>query len=183
MVCESGLGYYYNFLSSLVGSNLVPMVAVFNGKESSDKHVITFPTLHPMYHTAAVTTSPGGKDVMNSTASKLKIPKRQNSAGSGGSAGPRRSSPKLLSPKTETLPSSSSSSSSAALTGTGANPNLTLNWSQLVHLKSSQQWFIQQWAEQEKKNKEMEKPVAEQLCEICEDRATGLHYGIVTCEG
>jgi hypothetical protein len=158
------------------------MVAVFNGKEPSDKHVITFPTLHPMYSApaASCTTSPASPSSCPANGPRLKAPRRQNS-GSGVGGQYRRSSPKLLSPKAETPGTTPPTSSTSGVRA--ADPNLTLNWSQLVHLKSSQQSFIQQWVEQEKKNKEAEKPVAEQLCEICEDRATGLHYGIVTCEG
>ena len=133
------------------------MVAVFNDKETSDQRVITFPTLHPMYRTSASPPSSKGSSPVPS-GPKLKVPKRRNST-----------------PLLKTQLSGAKSEP--------ADPNLTLNWSQLVHLKSCQQSFIQQWADQEKKNKEVEKPVAEQLCEICDDRATGLHYGIITCEG
>lgn len=66
--------------------------------------------------------------------------------------------------------------------GRGTDKNVTLDWSYLSEVQRLQ-------AEQIKGNKEATMKEESQddgealTCDICNDRATGLHYGIITCEG
>ena len=49
--------------------------------------------------------------------------------------------------------------------------------------QSQQQQLVHQLAQMQQHPGQCPSPSANMICMICEDKATGLHYGIITCEG